>query len=229
MPIHPRKTFGAVLRSDLPGLRIRSDDLFLSNSDRIRVLGRFCPMHPHKGPERLDKDIVHDKLLELMEACHEERDAMWMRSRMEPRLWDRVHARTSWAHGNIEYPVLRTLALGLAQGAWAHYKDPKRSKAGIIQPSCKLAIAALRFADDIGQYESHLKQPDDDKDRDFSEFRGPVYLNGKRLIGPKRKPVTQPVFPIYRFDAAIVSSDKLSETYFETQHEPKAFKSLKRV
>ncbi|KAK4041101.1 hypothetical protein C8A01DRAFT_15115 [Parachaetomium inaequale] len=226
------KTFRKLLKDELPGLRIKSEDLFLSDAHRLLIISRFTVLHASEGPDQgLDKDRLHDKLLELMENCHIERDGMWARSRMEPRFWRRVRASTLWTH-EVDFEILRTLALGLTQGAWAHVKNPKRNRNGVSQPYCKLAIAALRFAHDIEVYESHLKQPETVSEMDFSEWRGPVYLdNGKRLIGPNRKPVTQPVFPIFRHDWGKNPRPlySLSPDYELTAEEPEFLRSLPRV
>jgi hypothetical protein len=221
------------LLSKLAGLRIVADDLFLSENDRLIFVSRFTDLHPSEGPDKsLDVGTLHDKLLELMENCHTERDAMWARSRMEPRFWRWVHASTSWTTG-VTDEALRTLALGLTQAAWAHFKNPRRNSKGEPQPHCKLAIAALRFAFDIAMYEGHLHQPKHVLDMDFSEWRAPVYLeNGKRLKGTDKKQVTMPVFPIYRYDAAInhaPAPGTLSQDWFATREEPNVIKFLKRV
>ncbi|KAK3295320.1 uncharacterized protein B0H64DRAFT_394992 [Chaetomium fimeti] len=159
------------LLSKLSGLTIVAEELFLTDNDRLLVVARILDMHPADGPDqRLDKETLHDSLLKLMETCHAERDAMWFRSRMEPRFWMRVRASTPWA-GGLDFEVLRTLALGLTQAAWAHFKDPKRNKNGDPQPCCKLAMASLQFASDINVYEGHLK-PEKLNDMNFSEWRG---------------------------------------------------------
>jgi hypothetical protein len=72
----------------------------------------------------LEKEKVHDKLLELMENCQNERDAMWMKSRMELRLWPHVQATTSWTD-EVDPKIIRTLALAIAQAAFEHLDNPK--------------------------------------------------------------------------------------------------------
>ncbi|KAG7291159.1 hypothetical protein NEMBOFW57_001171 [Staphylotrichum longicolle] len=140
-------------------------------------------------------------------------------------------ASTPWAVG-VPEEILRTLALGLTQAAWAHFLDPRRNSNGVPQPHCKLAIAALRFANDVSTYESHLKQPEDITDLNFLEFRGKVYReDGRPICGPNGKQVTQPVFPIYgyRWAADPLPADQLSVDYNLTREEPKIFEQLQRV
>ncbi len=226
------------LLARLPGLRINTaEDLFLSEPDRLLVVSSLTGRHPSQGPDQfLNVETLHDKLLELMDACHNERQGMWMRSRMEPRLWGRVRASTSWA-GNVNENILRSLALGLTQAAWVYFKNPIRDHNGAPHPWSKLAIAALRFADDITKYESHLnRRPDDVFAEDFAQFRGPIYLpNGKRLLDRNRRPVTQPVFPIYNYmwasrgGADRLPAGWLNMYYDMTQEEPEEIKALPRV
>jgi len=224
-------SFKALL-AEFQGLRIVAERLSISENHRLLVVSRVTNVHPSRGPDQfLDKQMLHDALLNLMEVCHMERDGMWLRSRMEPRFWSCVRASTPWAVG-VSEEILRTLALGLTQAAWAHFLNPKRNSKGVPQPHCKLAIAALRFADDVATYESHLKQPEDITDMNFLEFRGKVYRgNGKRLIGPDGKQVTQPVFPAYGYHWAIdpLPAGQLSVEYDLTRDEPEIFKQLQRV
>ncbi|EAQ91592.1 predicted protein [Chaetomium globosum CBS 148.51] len=113
-------------------------------------------MHPSDGPgQSLDQEMLHDAVLK--ETCHVERDGMWARSRMEPRFWERVRTSTPWAR-DLDFQTIRTLALGLTQAAWAHFKNPKFDRKGKRRPCCKLAVASLRFSSDIGTYEDHLNQ-----------------------------------------------------------------------
>jgi hypothetical protein len=220
------------LLAGLRGLCITAEDLFLSENNRLLVVSCLTGVHPSRGPGQfLDVETLHDKLLQLMEVCHNERDGMWMRSRMEPRFWSRVRVATSWVRG-VDQDILRTLALGLTQAAWSHFKNPQRDRHGVPCPWCKLAIAALRVADDVAEYEGHLKQPEEVWDRNFLEFRGPVCLGGgTRLVDRSGRPITQPVFPVAYYDTAVdpLPAGRLSACYDWTNEEPEVFKSLRRV
>jgi hypothetical protein len=233
MPVnHPK--FRKMLL-DLPGLRIDPDKLFIHDRDRLLVVSRFVARHPSESPFAfLDKKTLHDKLLELLENCRNKRDAMWMRSRMEPRLWTRVQNSTSWAHG-IDFEVLRTLGLAITQAAVEHYKKPKHNTRGVPRPYCKLAITALRFAFDIMVYQSHLKRGQSDVfwEESYSDQRGPAHLeNGKPAIDGNGRPVTLPVFDILHYSYAEdnpLPRGTLSSKYDETMEEPQEIKDLPRV
>lgn len=218
--------------SDLSGLRIDVDELFLADQDRVLVVSRILDMHPSDGPDRgLNKEMLHDSLLKLMEACHVERDAMWTRSRMEPRFWERVRASTPWAR-DLDFHILRTLALALTQAAWAHLKNPKFDRKGERRPCCKLAMESLRFASDIETYEDHLNQ-ERLVDMNFSEFRAPIYHNGKPLKSRHltKKQKTIPVFPAscYKIASKPRVEGDLSDKYDLTAGEPCFFEKLVRV
>ena len=228
-----RQLFKRML-SQLSGLTIDVDELFLTDHDQILVISRIIDIHPSDGPDRtLDKEKLHDSLLELMEMCHAERDAMWHKSRMEPRLWHRVRDSTPWARG-MDYEILRTLALGLTQAAWSHLGNLKVDGKGERRPCCKLAMAALRFAADIESYEDHIGKQEKLEDMNFSELRGPAMLeNGKRLTGRHftRRQTTVAVIPSNGpgFTTKPRAEGDLSHKYDLTAGDPPFFEKLVRV
>jgi hypothetical protein len=228
-----RQLFKRML-SQLSGLTIDVEKLFLADHDRVLVISRILEMHPSDGPDRsLDKEMLHNSLLKLMETCHIERDAMWYKSRMEPCFWHRVRDSTPWARG-MDYEILRTLALGLTQAAWSHLWNPKVDRKGERRPCCKLAMAALRFAADIESYEDHFGKQEKPEDMNFSELRAPAILeNGKRLRGRHftRKQTTVAVLPAnsYGFAFKPRAEGDLSDKYDLTSGEPPFFGKLVRI
>jgi hypothetical protein len=150
---------------------------------------------------------------------------------MEDVFWERVQASTSWA-GQVPRHIIRTLALKLTQAAWAHHKNPKSDITGEPDGYCKLAIAALRFANDIFVYEDFLWEDEGDPARlNFQEFRGPVYLpNGRLHVDSDGKAYTQPVFPLASLrHRPGLRPRGLSSNYRLTSEDPEWFESLRRV
>jgi hypothetical protein len=227
------RTFKRLL-SKLSGLTIVAEEFFLCEDDRSVFVSRVVDLHRSEGPDgRLNQDILHDSLLKLMETCHMERDAMWFKSRMEPRFWHRVRDSTPWARG-MDYEILRTLALGLTQAAWSHLWNPKVDRKGERRPCCKLAMAALRFAADIESYEDHFGKQEKPEDMNFSELRAPAILeNGKQLRGRHftRKQTTVAVLPANSYGFAFKPRAKgdLSDKYDLTSGEPPFFEKLVRI
>jgi hypothetical protein len=220
------------IMTDLPGLRINVEKLFVHKRDCMLVVSRLTGLHLSQSPfQNLDKQTVHDKFLELMQNCHNERDLMWMRSRMGAQFWQHVRSDTSWTR-DLDFEVVRTLALGLTQAAWDYYKNPKRKRSGERKPCSKFAIAALRFANDIKVYESHLPHRDEPMDTDFSEWRGPVHHdNGEQALNPKGKPCAQPAFPVSGYSIAVgpLPRGTVSEAYSVSEKDPEFFKDLKVI
>lgn len=206
----------------MTGFRFKPGKLLDSYGDSVLVATRLLLIHPSRNPYPiLDEQTVHDKLLELMQICHAERELMLGSTRMEPLLWQRVRSSISWAR-HLPIRIIRMLALVLTQASYANYQDPQCNSSGTPLPYCKLAIAALRFACDIFVYEDGY-WPDGSLYRsDFAEFRGPAHLdNGDPCIDRDGNPVTIPVFPIDSFGAHLdLHSRNPSSLFIETEEEP---------
>ncbi|KAK4243139.1 hypothetical protein C7999DRAFT_18470 [Corynascus novoguineensis] len=156
-------------------------------------------MHPSRRPyDVLTKDMVQEKLLELMENYHAVRQLMLSSNQMERLLWKHVQMRAPWAN-TIPVRILRRLALELAQAAWKNVQNPLRNSNGEELPYCRLAIASVRFSRDIYMYEadSGLWCNDPECRLNFCELRAPaMQADGKPNMDSNGMPVTIPVFPV---------------------------------
>jgi hypothetical protein len=215
------------LFDDLAGLRFPSGTLFESYGDSLLLVSRMTGVHASRDPYfALDKDMVHDKCLEILDNCHEKRDMLLWSTRMNDRFWEEIRLTTPWTE-NVPAYILRTFTLHIVQAAWAHVQNPKLDSREEPRPYCELAIAALRFATDIFKYEAYMWDQSDN----FVAFRGPTHFgNGKPVVGRDGNTVTQPIFPI----SSLVGGKKLrplghSHIYEATREDPERINNLPRV
>lgn len=233
MPImaQPKTTLKKML-NNMTGLRLASGKLLDSEADTILIVSRMTQMHPSRDPYHfLTKEMVHDKLLEMMETCHTVRQLMLKSSRMENLLWEYVQMYTSWAQ-SVPLRIIRKLALELAQGAWNNRENPQRNSNGDPLPWCKLAIASLQFARDIQVYEKDAKiwKQDENCRVDLTELRAPAMrANGKPNIGRNWQLVTIPVFPVKNLGKGYGLRIGRTSAWEETEEEPDWMKALERV
>src|SRR5687768_9957143 len=77
--------------NDLAGLRFPPGGLFEAEGDSLLFVVRMTRVHASRTPyERLDKDMVHNKCLEIMENCHAKRDMLLGRHRMDDQFWEEI-------------------------------------------------------------------------------------------------------------------------------------------
>jgi hypothetical protein len=137
------------LLDDLAGLRFSSDTLFESYGDSLLLVSRMTRVHASRDPSfALDKDMVHDKCLEILDNCHKKRDMLLWSTRMDEQFWDEIRTTTPWTK-EVPAHILRKLALDMVYAAWEHFNNPKTNNEGQPGPYCRLAIAALRFGRDL--------------------------------------------------------------------------------
>jgi len=226
----PKTTLKKML-NNMTGLRLAPGRLLDSEADTILVVSRITQMHPSRDPYHfLTKEMVHDKLLEMMETCHTVRELMLRSSRMENMMWEYVQMYTPWAQS---IPLrIRKLALELAQGAWNNRENPQRNSNGDPLPWCKLAIASLQFARDIRKYEkeANIWKQDGRFKTDLTELRAPAMrANGKPSIGRNGEPITIPVFPVKNFGKWYGLRYGKTSVWEKTEEEPDWMKALERV
>lgn len=219
---------------DMGGLRLSAGRLLDSEADAMLVVSRMTQMHPTRSPhDFLTKELVHDKLLELMETCHSVRELMLESNRMERLMWERVQMNTSWAH-TIPIRIIRKLALELAQAAKKNTMGDhtQRNSRGEPLPWCELAVASLRFATDIFEYEQDagLWSQDPTYRSNFAELRAPAMLpNGKPSLRRDGNPVTIPVFPVRNLGKGYGLRFGKTGVWEETEEPPAWFSRLRRV
>ncbi|KAK4116006.1 hypothetical protein N656DRAFT_219921 [Canariomyces notabilis] len=176
--------------------------------------------------------IVHNRFLDLLDACHEERDWMLDSCRMDNAVWNAARARVPWA-SDIPVPMFRTAVLAICEAAYRHFKNPRRYPDGTSQPYSKLAISALRFVHDMMVYEAHLYTESDWTPEHFGEFRGPIMLpNGRPSLDRNGKVITIPFVPARALPARnllMLAGCKMSRQFEETKEEPGWIRDLRRV
>ena len=228
-----RKTLKKVLLR-FTGFRMPAGKLLDSEGDTLLVVSRITQMHPSRNPyDFLTEDMVHDKLLELMETCHAARELMLYSNRMERLMWERVQMNTSWAH-TIPIRIIRKLALELAHAAFKNTQaeHTQRNSRGEPLPWCKLAVASFLFARDIFEYEQNagLWSQDQTYRSDFTELRAPaMHANGRPSLRRDGSAVTIPVFPVRNLGKGHGLRYGKTGVWEKTEEHPKWFSRLKRV
>lgn len=91
MPDPRRRTLKHYL-NDLAGLRFEAGNLFETyDGDCLLFVSRMTGVHASRDPYfALDKDMVHDKCLEILDNCHEKPDMLLWSHRMNDQFWEEI-------------------------------------------------------------------------------------------------------------------------------------------
>jgi hypothetical protein len=224
------KSLKKLLDSQL-GLRFSPLQLLEYDMDNIMLKQVLNLNDPRIGNSEASQ-IVHNKFLELLDACHEERDWMLDSCRMDNSVWNAARARVPWAI-EMPIPLFRTVVLAITEAAYRHFLDPKLYPDGTSKPYSRLAISALRFVHDMMVYEAHLYTEPDWTPEHFGEFRGPIMLpNGKPSLDRNGRVITIPFVPARALPARnllMFAGCKMSRQFEETEEEPGWIRDLRRV